>query len=256
MRNEQDSNRNEWAQLTQGDYLQSSQQQIYVPEGYAPVQGYAPVEGYSSVEGYAPAGSQYGHLESSYSTGSPYSAHQSQEVSTYAINGDEVRDVVPSRRQERNSKGPKEDQLKSKRTLRRQKVVAEHGAVSATDQPKGLVEWHEGELFWWDPEDKIMRKAAYHDEYRDEFIAQDEDSEGTYVVAPERGKGANDITSACSAYNQLFWRLKDRDTWGNIVDAEGNKVLYLLERPLNQSYFDVPERLWVHEGYVLLDGDK
>lgn len=256
MRNEQDSNWSEWAQLTQGDYLQSSQQQIYVPEGYAPVQGYAPVEGYSSVEGYAPAGSQYDHLESSYSIGSPYSAHQSQEVSTYAIDGDEVRDVVPSRRQKRNSKSPKEDQLKSKRTLRREKVAAEHGAVSATDQPKGLVEWHEGELFWWDPEDKIMRKAAYHDEYRDEFIAQDEDSEGTYVVAPERGKGANDITSACSAYNQLFWRLKDRDTWGNIVDADGNKVLYLLERPLNQSYIDVPERLWVHEGYVLLDGDK
>ena len=32
-------------------------------------------------------------------------------------------------------------------------------------------------------------------------------------------------------------------------------MLYLLKRPLHQSY-DPPERLWIHNGYVLLDGDK
>ena len=63
------------------------------------------------------------------------------------------------------------------------------------------------------------------------------------------------VTTPCSAYNQLQWRLTDRDSWDNIVDADGNKVLYLLNRPLNQSY-DEPERLWYHDGCVLLDGDK
>ena len=77
----------------------------------------------------------------------------------------------------------------------------------------------------------------------------------SYVVAPDRGKGVNDITSPCSAFNQLEWRLSDRTSWGNIVDADGNKVLYLLERPVHQSY-DEPERLWMHDGCILLDGDK
>ena len=255
MHNDQDGNRNEWAQITQGDWLQSSRQQTYVPEGYAPVQGYAPVEGYFPVHGYVPAGSQDGYSDSLDSTRSPYSAYQSQEVIAYAIDEDEVGDVAPSQRQEHNSKSPKQDQLKSKRTLRREKVAAEHGEVSATDQPKGLVEWHEGELFWWDPEDKAFLKAAYHDQYRDEFLAEDALAEGAYVVAPERGKGVNDITSVASAFNQREWRLNNRETWGNIVDASGNRVMYALERPVNQFY-DEPERLWVHDGVVVLDGEK
>ena len=31
--------------------------------------------------------------------------------------------------------------------------------------------------------------------------------------------------------------------------------MYLLDRPVFQSY-DEPERLWIHDGCVLLDGDK
>ena len=102
--------------------------------------------------------------------------------------------------------------------------------------------------------DKEWLKAAYHDQYRDQFISEDR-AVGTYVVAPDRGKGENDVTSACSAFNQLEWRLSDRDSWGNIVDADGNRVLYLLDRPVDQSY-DEPERLWMHDGCILLDGDK
>ena len=256
MRNEQDKNRNEWAQLTQGDYLHSPLQQTYVPEGYAPVQGYAPMEGYSPIQGYAPAGSQDGYPESSNSTESPYSAYRSQGMNTYTIDGDEVHDYSSSRRQKGKSKTPEQEQLKSKRALRREKVAAENGGeVSATDQPKGLVEWYEGGLFWWDPEDKVFLKAAYHDQYRDQFLTEDAIAEGAYVVAPERGKGVNDITSIASAFNQREWRLKDRETWDNIVDANGNRVMYALERPVNQ-FHDVPERLWIHEGYVLLDGDQ
>lgn len=55
--------------------------------------------------------------------------------------------------------------------------------------------------------------------------------------------------------SQFRWRLADRDSWGNIVDADGQKVLYLIDRPVVQTY-DEPERLWWHNGCVLLDGDN
>lgn len=246
MNNEQARNRNAWDQIYRNEDLET-----YVPEGYAPAQGYTPI------------GAQNGYSDYQDSTASPYDTQQTQGENEHTFDDDEIpeeeiRDFVSARRQKRKSKSrakPKEEQPKSKRAERREKVANEHhGEVSATDQPKGLVEWRDGVFQWWDPEAKEWLKAAYHDQYRDQFIREDR-TEGIYVVAPDRGKGPNDITSACSAYNQLAWRLKDRDSWDNIVDADGNSVLYLLERPESQSY-DEPERLWIHDGCVLLDGDK
>ena len=239
------------AQLTQDDCLQTQQYQYRVPDGYAPIQGYAPSE------------AQNGYSDYQNPTTSPYETHPTEEDNHYVVEDDdipeeEVRELVSSRQQKRKSKSraiPKEEQPKSKRAERREKVAYEHqGGVSATDKPKGLVEWREGVFQYWDPVNKEWLKAAYHDQYRDQFIREDS-SEGTYVVAPDRGEGANDITSACSAYNQLEWRLADRDSWHNIVDADGNKILYLIDRPVRQSYVE-PERLWYHDGCVLLDGDN
>lgn len=136
-----------------------------------------------------------------------------------------------------------------------------HGEVSSADQPKGLVEWRNGVLVWWDPEDKNWLSAAYHDQFRDQFIEEDEEAVGGYTVAPARGRGANDVTSSCAHFNQLEWNFNQeegksiRKGWGNVVDMDGNKVLYLIDRPVNQSY-DPPERRWFHNGFVLLDGDK
>ena len=169
---------------------------------------------------------------------------------------EEIRKFEPPRLQKRKSKKeakPKEEQPKSRRRQIRERIIHERGEASVTDGRKGLVEWREGVFSWWDPLNKEWLKCAYHDQYRAQFIEED-GAEGTYVVEPARGFSL-DVTSACSAFNQLEWRLAERDSWDNIVDSDGHKVLYLIKRPESQSY-DEPERLWIHDNCVLLDGDK
>ena len=216
MNHEQDQNRDTWTQLAQHDSTNASQQICHIPEGYAPAQGYEPE---------ADDGS-----------------HQ------------EVHKFVSSRKRKAKSRAnPVDGQPKSKRAMRREQVVSEHGEVSANDKPKGLVELREGVLSWFDADGKIWRKAAYHDSYREQFILKDE-PEGKYLVPPASGKGT-DVTTPCSAYNQLAWNLADRESWGNVVDADGNKVLYLVSRPEEQHY-EEPPRLWFQDGCVLIDGDN
>ena len=216
MNHEQEQNRDTWAQLAQHDSTNSSQQIRYVPEGYAPAQGYEPEDDDGSDE--------------------------------------EVRNFVSSRKRKAKSRAnPIDGQPKSKRARRREQVASEHGEVSANDKPKGLVELREGVLSWFDADEKMWRKAAYHDSYREQFVLEDE-PEGNYLVPPACGKGT-DVTTPCSAYNQLAWNLADRESWGNIVDADGNKVLYLVSRPEEQHY-EEPPRLWFQDGCVLIDGDN
>ena len=251
---EQNRNRNVWAQLTQGNYVPPPQEQSYVLEGYTPAQGYA------SIPGYAPEGAHDGHSDYEGSTLSHHGTPQSQGLETNTSENDdipeeEVHNFVSSQREKRKSKTqaqPKEEQPKSRRAQLRQKIVSEHGEVASNDSQKGLVEWRDGVFQWWDPEDKVWLNAAYHSSFRDQFIVEDA-LEGTYKFSPASGSG-NDVTSVCSAFNQLEWNLADRDSWDNIVDNDGNQILYLIERP-DQTY-DEPERLWWHEGFVLLDGDK
>ena len=261
MPNEQNRNRNDWAQLTQGDDFTAFQQQTYVPGGYARVSIYAPSEGYFPTQGYALAGSYDGYAESSNSYINPYSAHESQGMGSKGIVADdvpeqEVGDIIPPQPKKQKSRVPARPEASdsSRRALMRAKIANEHGDVSATDQPKGLVEWREGVFMWWDPEDKKWLNAAYHDQYRDQFIEEDQRAVGAYVVAPTKGKASDDVTSSCSAFNQLEWDLTSR-RWDNVVDMDGNKILYCIERPARQSC-DLPARLWWHEGNVLLDGDK
>ena len=218
MDDEYDQSRYSWTQLSQHDSTDTSQQIRYVPEGYAPTQGY--------------------------------------EAEGDDRSDEEVRNFVTSRGKKRKAKSranPIDGQPKSKRAARREQVASEHGEVSAADKPKGLVELREGVLSWFDADEKIWRKAAYHDSYREQFILEDE-PEGNYLVPPACGKGT-DVTTPCSAYNQLAWNLADRESWGNVVDADGNKVLYLVSRPAGQ-YYEEPPRLWFQDGCVLIDGDN
>ena len=230
MGHEQEQNRNEWTFLDQKNYFQSPQQQMYYPEGNP--QGYAPVQDYTS-------GSQGDYSEYSDSTRtSDGSSRNSNTVDKEETSEHKVQEFVSTRRQKGRSKAatrPKKQQPKSKRAQLREKIAKEnHGEVaSGTDAAKGLVEWQEGIFRWWDPEEKIWLEAAYHDEYRQQFIEEDA-AEGAYDVAPECGKGALDITSFCGAYNQGQWRIADRESWNNIVDGEGtySRILDLMIPPL------------------------
>ena len=257
MPNKQNKNKNEWAQLTQGGDYAAFQQQPYVTGGYAPSERYLPTQGY------APTGSYDGYVGPSNLYNNPYSARMSQGMSSSSIDADEIPEQEvgniisrkPQKRKSRASARP-EAKTRSRRSILRERIAREnHGEVSATDQPKGLVEWRGGVFMWWDPEDQKWLRAAYHDQYRDQFIEEDYRAEGAYVVAPARGKGANDLTSSCSTFNQLDWQLADRDSWANIIDNDGKAILYWLERPADQSY-DPPDRIWWHNGNVLLDGEK
>ena len=271
MPSEQNHNRNEWAQFTQGNDYAAFQPQTYVPGGYGRVPSYAPSQAYYPPQGYALAGSYDGYGGSSNPYVNPYSAHENQRMSSNIIGADdildqEVDDIISQQPQKRVRKqvrkrrfrAPAESEVKprSKRSLLRERVALENnGEVSANNLPKGLVEWRQGCLMWWDPEDQIWLKAAYHDEYRDQFIEEDAQAVGNYVFAPAAGKADNDVTSSCGNFNQLEWNLTDRDSWANVIDNDGQAILYLLERPSNQSY-NPPDRIWLHDGNVLLDSDK
>ena len=218
MNHEYEPSRDSWAQLSHHDSFDPSQQTGYVPEGYAPAQEYE-AEGDDGFN-------------------------------------EEVRNFVSSRGKKRKAKSranPIDGQPKSKRATRREQIASEHGEVSAADKPKGLVELREGVLSWFDADEQIWRKAAYHDSYREQFIHEDK-PEGNYLIRPACGKGT-DITTPCTAYNQLAWNLADRESWGNVVDADGNKVLYLVSKPAEQHY-EEPPRLWFQDGCVLIDGDN
>ena len=260
MSNENNHNSNDWVQLTQDNFFEAFQQQDQLPEDYDLGQSYDTIHGYLPVQEYTPSGSQDGYSDSSDSYLNTHNAHHAQQTNVESINDNaipeqEVRNDPAPRRRRRTRAQPKGEQPKSQRAKRREEVALENnGEVSSKDSPKGLVEWREGVFFWFDPEDQEFKQAAYHDEYRDVFIREDA-AVGEYVVAPARGKSANDITTPCSSFNQLEWRLNERESWGNIVDSDGQKIMYLLDRPPNQQY-DMPQRLWIQDGLVLLDGDK
>ena len=121
---EEDQNRNEWAQLGKGEFPQSTQQHGYVLNGYA--------------SGAHSEGSDY-----SDSNASSYGSSKAQGSSDYDgdhgdIPEEEVREFVKTPTQ------PKQGQPKSKRSQRREKVMKENGDVGSSDLPKGLVEWQEG----------------------------------------------------------------------------------------------------------------
>ncbi len=183
MRGEQDQNRDEWAQLSQDKYLESSRQNQHVPEGHTSIQGYMPdgyasaqesstVHGFSPIQGYVPVRAPNGHPDYPSSTAglNDCNLDDDGDYDDDETPGEETYDPISSRRRKGKSKTPaksKEEQPKSRRAELRERIAKEHqGAVSATDNVKGLVEWHEGVFMWWDAEDKVWLRANYHDQYR------------------------------------------------------------------------------------------
>ena len=149
-----------------------------------------------------------------------------------------------------NSNG---DAPQSKRAKKRQKILEEHGSIGALDAPKGKTRRMNSGLEWWDGEHRIWRPAAPHDDYRREFILED-NMLGSYDIRPEHGEAEGDITTFASAYGQQHWNVDDRSTWGNIRDSKGNQVLFLLEKPVRETE---PESsgYMMYKGLVMLDPD-
>ena len=158
------------------------------------------------------------------------------------------------RRANRTSEARKTDRTDSERALRRARIVEIHGSVGAKDKPKGRIQIRNGGIEWYDEELEIWRPAAMLDSFRRHFI--DEDStRGMYDEPPDRGQHADDRTSFCSALGQNHWNFVAKRAWHNILDHEGNKVLYLIEKPERKNEPPEPGRLWIHDGLVMLDPD-
>ena len=149
-----------------------------------------------------------------------------------------------------NSNG---DAPQSKRAKKRKQILEEYGTIGALDAPKGKIQIANSGLEWWDGERQIWRPAAPHNDYRGEFILQD-NMLGSYDICPDHGEAQGDITTFASAYGQQHWNFDDRSTWGNIQDSKGNEVLFLLEKPVRE---DEPESsgYMMHNGLIMLDPD-
>ncbi len=149
-----------------------------------------------------------------------------------------------------NSNG---DAPQSRRAKKRKQILEEHGSIGALDAPKGKTRIRNRGLEWWDGERQIWRPAAPHNDYRGEFILED-NMFGSYDICPDHGEAQGDITTFASAYSQQHWNVDDRSTWGNIQDSEGNEVLFLLEKPVREKE---PESsgYMMHNGLIMLDPD-
>ena len=149
-----------------------------------------------------------------------------------------------------NSNG---DAPQSKRAKKRKQILEEHGTIGALDAPKGKTQIGYRGLEWWDGEGQIWRPAAPHNDYREQFI-QEDNMLGSYDICPDRGEAQGDITTFASAYGQQHWNVDDRSTWRNIQDSEGNEVLFLPEKPVREKE---PESsgYMMHNGLIMLDPD-
>ena len=150
-----------------------------------------------------------------------------------------------------NSNG---DAQQSKRAKKRQQILEEHGSIGALDAPKGKTRIRRSGLEWWDAAQQIWRPAAPHNDYRREFVLED-NLLGSYDICPDHGEAEGDITTFASAYGQQHWNVDDRSTWGNIRDSEENKVLFLLEKPV-RGIEPESSGYMMHNGLVMLDPDE
>ncbi|KAK0512895.1 hypothetical protein JMJ35_004912 [Cladonia borealis] len=173
------------------------------------------------------------------------SSSQQQDYSTIS---------TPKRKRPANwSDNSNGDAPQSKRAKKRQQILEEHGSIGALDAPKGKTRRSNSGLKWWDGEHQIWRPAAPHDDFRREFILED-NLLGSYDVRPDHGEAQGDITTFASAYGQQHWNVDDRSTWGNIRDSKGNQVLFLVEKPVRENE---PESsgYMMYNGLVMLDPD-
>ncbi len=244
---------------TNGYFQAGSQDQPAQASQYSPPDGYVQAGGQDQ-----PGQSYHDPSASSFDSQRLYSSSSNQSLAqepalsyaSYVHDDQETDDEdVPAPKRRKTVK-PKPDQPQSKRAAKRAQIIEETGSVGANNKPKGQVrEQDGGRLEWWDDDDKIWRLAAPHDDYRHAFIVEG-NAKGTYDIAPEHGGDADDITTFASALDQQHWNIAVRDSWGNIVDTEGNKVLYLIEQPDRQQDPPEPGRCMTYDGLIMLDPDN
>lgn len=164
-------------------------------------------------------------------------------------------------RQKRNTMGRvtavvQDGQPKSKRAEKRAHILFEHGSVSATDKPRGLTRMNRGVLEWYNPDRLTFHPAAPLDHYRRQIISED-NALGHYDYEADRGLHANDVTTfpQDDTLGQKRWNVKDRHSWGNIQDEDGNQVMYLVEKP--DRDIETPEPgFMVYDNLIMLDPDS
>ena len=161
---------------------------------------------------------------------------------------------VPRRRKqaamERQAKAPP-----SKALIRRAGLIAAHGAhmIGADDDLKGEIRPRiDGFFEWKEPDTGKWLAAAPHDWFRADFI-DISCKDKPYLEPPDGGFHPHDITSNCSILGQNMWRF-DREGWKEIIDGEGNKVMFLKKAPARFEEFPYSNYLH-HKGLVMLDPD-
>lgn len=143
----------------------------------------------------------------------------------------------------------------SKASIRRAELAAQYGAhmIGADEEVKGETRTRsDGFLDWKEPGTEEWLPAAPHDWFRMDFIDMSK-MEEPYVTEPGRGLHDLDITSSCSVQGQNTWTF-DPQGWYNIIDMDGNKVMYMNKAPVRLQ--EPPQgKYWRHKGLIMLDPD-
>ena len=143
----------------------------------------------------------------------------------------------------------------SKASIKRAELIATHGAhmIGADEELKGETRPRADGFFdWKEPGTGKWLPAAPHDWFRQDFINIDH-TYAPYLKPPDRGIHDLDITSHCSALGQNTWNF-DPEGWDNIVDGEGNKVMFLNKAPAR--FQEYPQgSYWCYKELIMLDPD-
>lgn len=143
----------------------------------------------------------------------------------------------------------------SKASIRRNEMAETHGAdmIGSNGEIKGKTRQRDnGELEFYDEQRNAWRPAAYHEQFRQDFI-EFAAADHPYSIGPRHGVQPYDVTANCSYLNQNLWNFEPQH-WDNIVDEQGNKVLLLPNRPNRSSQMPQAEP-WEYNGLILLDMD-
>ncbi|KAM0804759.1 hypothetical protein BDR22DRAFT_959851 [Usnea florida] len=157
----------------------------------------------------------------------------------YKTNGDGGEDEEKENRERKVSKYKK-------------RLAEGKGPEKGSLGPKGEVRIRGGEMEFRDVNNPEWTLAAYHYEYRRQFI--DEAAEfGNFDQEPTRGEADDDETSF--EPEQQSWGPSRDDDWHNIVNSRGEKVMFLVDKPADRRPPQEPGN-WIHDGYVLLDSNN
>ena len=193
------------------------------------------------------------------SMNSPVSATAQSSPNTTQVPEARMSPMLPlgstqARKSRKSNANPGEpSQLAKKRATL--KATYGNDMVTRDMKLKGSIYFESGRMQWWDPDDCVWKDAAFHSDYRPELIQMDIESNQGYLMTPDHGEAAYDVTSSCDFLSQNEWQFDDREDLARILDEDGNAVMILEERPKRTfPPGEVPPM--VYRGQVLLDGDN